>query len=186
MASPVGCVTPADRILGESRSRGGSDWTRAAAAVYILSWLWGLRREDRSVSGDSVMGLFRRYERKLDADPGELIRWHKPASYTVGGGWVAGVLFVTNRRVCFVPGSRRYETASFPLSALANVDAMDRTFTPFDGGMNRRLRLEMVDGSEHFFTIGHVDESVSAVRSLVVNQTSPPAKGSDWPPAPWE
>jgi hypothetical protein len=112
------------------------------------------------------MGL----ERALGLDPGEVVRWQGPADQTVRQTWVAGRIYVTDRRFIFRPGRRsrrRFETVRLPLSAIVGIDVLEETGTPDDGGMRRRMRVSLASGAAELFALPHVDARAAQLWDLV-------------------
>lgn len=76
---------------------------------------------------------------------------------TQGGRAVGGHLSVAERRIAFTPHGFDRATGGqgfdHSLNEIGSVDIAPRTFHPFDGGLSKRLRLNMRDGSEALFVV---------------------------------
>lgn len=109
---------------------------------------------------------------------GEAVRWKKKASLGPGTGSsdvrtaVAGVLYVTTSgRFLFVPNRgnlRRYaQTREWQVSEIAEVGEQQRDWTPYTGGMQKRLRIGLRDGRELLFVVSKRDETIDGLRGVV-------------------
>jgi hypothetical protein len=54
---------------------------------------------------------------------------------------------------------------SLPRAAVAAVEVVPRTWGLFDGGLRRRLAVQLVDGAVHLFVVNGVSEFVTKLRS---------------------
>lgn len=109
---------------------------------------------------------------------GEAVSWKKKASLSPSTGSpdvrtaVAGILYVTTAgRLLFVPNRgnlRRYaQTREWQVSNIAEVGEQQRDWTPYTGGMQKRLRIGLRDGSELLFVVSKRDEAIDGLRSVV-------------------
>ena len=83
--------------------------------------------------------------------------WKIRANMTQGDRAVGGSLVVDSGRVSFRPHSLDRSTGGqlfdVPLVKVAAIDVVPRTFHPFDGGLRKRLRLRLDDGTEALFVV---------------------------------
>jgi hypothetical protein len=113
------------------------------------------------------MGLFNQTPPLLS---GEVIRWKKPAGYSLETTAIGGTLFVTSIALVFMPNrlsSRRdWGPQRIPIDTIAKIAVQERTGTPYNGGMRRRLRIETTSGEVHLIWVKHPDEVIPELRSL--------------------
>lgn len=83
--------------------------------------------------------------------------WSVRANMTQGWRAVGGKLAVDDGRIGFAPhgfdrstGGRSFDR---PLVDLDSIDLVPRTLHPFNGGLRKRLRLRLSDGSEALFVV---------------------------------
>ena len=109
---------------------------------------------------------------------GEAVRWKKKASLGPSTGTpdvrtaVAGVLYLTTAgRLLFVPNRgnlREYiQTREWSIRDIAEVGEQQRDWTPYTGGMQKRLRIGLRDGRELLFVVSKRDETIDGLRSVV-------------------
>lgn len=83
--------------------------------------------------------------------------WSVKANMTQGWRAVGGKLAVDDGRIGFAPhafdGSTGGELFDRPLADLDSVDLAPRTLHPFNGGLRKRLRLRLSDGTEALFVV---------------------------------
>jgi hypothetical protein len=96
------------------------------------------------------------FERVLELEPGEVLRWHGPAMRRVGRTWVGGRVYVSDRRFFFCPGvfaRSRHETVRVPLSSISSVELLGRDSGVMAGGLRRRVVIKTTAGDERVFTL---------------------------------
>jgi hypothetical protein len=101
---------------------------------------------------------------------GETVLWRRPMSYSLETSFVGGTLYMTNVDLMFVPGklARRYKgPLRLPLEAIAAFGVEERTGTPYNGGLRRRLRVEMSDGEVYLFVTDRPDHVVRELEQIV-------------------
>jgi hypothetical protein len=102
--------------------------------------------------------------------PGEQIRWQGPCLYALERATVGGTLFATQTELIFMPnrlsghelGPKRIRMAS-----VSRIGVMERTGTPYNGGLRRRVRVAMHNGTDHLLIMKHPDETAQKLRTLV-------------------
>lgn len=79
---------------------------------------------------------------------------------------------MTTARVLFVPNRttprRNRAVHDWRLGDVVSIDARDRDFTPYTGGMHRRLGIELRDGTTILFVVKRLDEVVGELQRLIV------------------
>lgn len=133
-----------------------------------------LRHEWSSIRTSAAIVSLRRHLRPLpDLRQGDEIRWQRTAGYTAGPTRMGGTLYITKSELVYVVGKLGHTIKDwappprFPLSEIKAIDVMERTFTPYDGGMQRRLRIRETSGGVHLFVVKHPDEAASQLRQLL-------------------
>jgi len=100
---------------------------------------------------------------KPSLNDGESIAIEFAANRTQGWRAVGGKVWLTSSRVLFVPnavdtstGGKGFECGR---GAVSGVDVAPATLAgvPFSGGLRRRLRLRLLDGSEELFVVDGAD-----------------------------
>jgi hypothetical protein len=94
----------------------------------------------------------------------------KPPSGREMAGTVAGSLCLTERSLIFTPakpGPRRNEQQNFPLQDCARVESVARTWTLYDGGLRRRMRVVRSDGSSAMFITRNVDDAIALLSGAI-------------------
>jgi hypothetical protein len=108
---------------------------------------------------------------KISMLPGETLLESIRANRTQGGRAVGGHLYLTDRRLVFLPhridaatGGDQWEVS---LSAVSLADVAPRGSNFFDGSMRRRLRLTTADSTENFVVsnVGEVASRIEQARS---------------------
>lgn len=114
--------------------------------------------------------LDRGFERALELQPGEAIRWQGSATHRVRRTWVGGRIYVSDARLFFCPGvlSRgRYETVRLPLAAIVAVEVLRRSGSVSAGGLRRRLRIRTGSGEEHTFSLPGFNRRAPKLQALI-------------------
>jgi hypothetical protein len=104
--------------------------------------------------------------------PGERVLWRRTGSLSRPRGWVGGTLVITTARVMFVPGRLAFSLApgkapQFTSTDLVSVGVEDRDYTPYTGGMRKRLRLTSCDGQTMLVAVKGLDQAVEEVQKLI-------------------
>jgi hypothetical protein len=89
-------------------------------------------------------------------DPVEQIAWKLPLGMTLGGTVVGGNLYLTGSRLLFVPNKLNLRTRnprSIPLSEIVSIGKQKRSWTPYNGGMRIRLRVDLRGGPPVLFVL---------------------------------
>jgi len=103
---------------------------------------------------------------------GERVLWSAGANRDQGGRAVGGKLYVTAERLLFV--ANRMDHRMWELDWEVDCDLVtgygvaDRSLArgPFSGGMRRRLRVALADGTEEFFVVKDPDATAAALSTL--------------------
>lgn len=102
-----------------------------------------------------------------ELEQGEELRWQRSANRTRGSRAIGGRLFLTSRRLVFMPNRvDALFTArpwAAPLGAVRDVGVESRDGNPFSGGLRKRLRLDFDHGPE-LFVIRNLDDVVTMMR----------------------
>jgi hypothetical protein len=124
------------------------------------------------------MGLLDRdFERQLDLDGDEEVRWSCVARHSLDSAMEGGMMFVTTKRFMFVPGrltGRRRVILRLALTAIESVEVLARTRTIRDGGMKKRVRIGVTGEDAQMFSTARVDKTVAELQSLLFGKTAPP------------
>lgn len=110
------------------------------------------------------------FERALELQQGEAIRWHAPATHRVERGWVGGRIYLTDARFIFCPGvasRRRFETLRLPIAAIAQIDVRGPALTLSDGGPRRRMTLTTATGDRHTFSMPGFSRRMAELQALM-------------------
>jgi hypothetical protein len=114
---------------------------------------------------------------------GEEILWERRACRSTERSQQGGVLYLTDRRLLFVPSSHDAERgavpASMPRHRIARLAVEPRTLNPllfFTGGFRRRLRVEEPNGWARVFLIGKLDRVIAELRAHGVGVAGPAAQ----------
>jgi hypothetical protein len=117
-------------------------------------------------------------------DSGEVLRWTRPAGYSLETTVVGGTLYLTSKDFMFMPNvfSGRFRTwgpQRISLKRVASIGVQERTGTPYNGGLRRRVRVELDNQEVHLFIIRHPDDVAAELRRLVGLGPSPaPSTGA--------
>lgn len=119
--------------------------------------------------GSRRMGFF---NTEPPLQPSEQIRWFRPMGYSLKANAIAGRLYVTTSELIFVPSNlaRRHKNDGpprTPLTDIADIGVQERTGTPYNGGMRRRLRVELRDGRVHLFMVNNAEQIASELNKLL-------------------
>lgn len=104
---------------------------------------------------------------------GEQIRWQKPAGYSLERrSAVSGTVYVTSADVIFVPNRlnfthRNWDPVRFPVADVDTIGIQERTYTPYDGGMRRRVVIRLRNGQVHVFILSRPDEAAAELQRLL-------------------
>jgi hypothetical protein len=113
--------------------------------------------------------------------PGEQIRWTRPAAYCLDTSTVGGTLSVTTLGLVFMPNrvssQRDWGPQRLPLGDIETIDVQERTGTPYNGGLRRRVRVRLRSGEVHLFIMKHPDETAAELRSLAADAASAYSSG---------
>jgi hypothetical protein len=106
-------------------------------------------------------------------EAGESLIWSRRANHTQGPARaVGGRLFLTDRRIVFVPHAFDRDlwgrAWSCPLSEIAEVGEEPRTWGLFDGGMRRRLRVTPNRGDKALFVVNKLRDAVQQIRAAAI------------------
>lgn len=115
--------------------------------------------------------------------PDEIVVWQRRVSLGRCSGATdvrtaaVGALCITSSgRVLFAPGRgnrRRYRKArEWPLADVVSVGEQPRDFTPYTGGMQKRLRLDLRNGTALLFVLVRRDEAIAELSRLVAERAS--------------
>jgi hypothetical protein len=105
--------------------------------------------------------------------PGDRVRWNQSAGYSVGPTFMGGHLYITETELIYVKGrlggtiGNWGDPPRFPLSEIVGIDVMERTLTPYDGGMRRRVRIQRDGGVEYLFIVKHPDDVAAELRHVL-------------------
>ena len=108
-----------------------------------------------------------------DLEPGERVLWQRPGSFSRSRGWVGGTLCVTTARVMFIPTRLAFvsfaplKLQQYPLTDLESVGIEEKDYTPYTGGMRKRIRLAFRGGDIMLVAIKHLQEAVEEVQALM-------------------
>jgi hypothetical protein len=102
--------------------------------------------------------------------PDERLLWRKPASLSLRTA-VGGALHITTERVVFIPNRLNWgkmrQTHEWPINQIEVVRVADRDFTPYTGGMRKRMCLIMESGEPLLFVVKNLDETVREVQNAI-------------------
>ncbi|MEV0252437.1 hypothetical protein AB0H76_38025 [Nocardia sp. NPDC050712] len=115
------------------------------------------------------MGIWLRAPR---LDKSEQIRWEQLANRTQSQNRaVGGKLYLTPARLLFEPnhfdGLTGGHSWHAPLREISAVGVQDADGRMFNGGLRKRLRLHLADGSVELFVVNKVDEAVRTIELAV-------------------
>lgn len=113
------------------------------------------------------------FERALQLEPGETLRWHAAALHRVGRTWVGGRAYVSDRRFFFCPGvvSRgRHETVRLPLTSIAGLEVVGRSTQVMAGGLRRRVLLETTAGDRYTFSLLRFPKRVAELQAVLADR----------------
>jgi hypothetical protein len=114
------------------------------------------------------------FEGALEVQPGEVLRWHAPATHRVGRTWVGGRVYVSDRRLFFCPGvlsRRRYGILRVPLTSIADVRVVGRNTKVTAGGLRRRVIITTGAGDEHAFSLPRFPKRSRELQALLAGRT---------------
>jgi hypothetical protein len=107
----------------------------------------------------------------------ETVLWHQPLGWGEGQlrSPIAGTLYATTTDLLFVanrtnfpnPGHHDLSSKRIPIVAIARVGIEERAHTPYDGGMRRRVRLELRDGTIQLLVTNKPDRIAAQVQRLL-------------------
>lgn len=113
------------------------------------------------------------FERALELEAGEVLRWHAPATHRVRRTWVGGRVYVSDRRFFFCAGvlSRgRHATVRIPLSSIAGVDVRGRDSRVTRGGLRRRVIITTSAGDEHALSLPRFARRARELQALLADR----------------
>jgi hypothetical protein len=107
--------------------------------------------------------------------PGEHVVWGCAAQRSIPRRtFVAGWLFLTERRIVFQPnrlniGIASRDLLSYELRDCLGAEVIDRTWTLYDGGTRRRIRLNLADGTSVLFVVKakHTNEVATRLSDVI-------------------
>lgn len=104
----------------------------------------------------------------MDLDQGETLSWERRANHAVGMRAIGGKLHLTSRRLVFEPHGFDKATGGADwqrsLDNVTGAGAAPRQLTGlFNGGLRKRLQIDLRDGSSELFVIGDLDEVVEEI-----------------------
>jgi hypothetical protein len=113
-------------------------------------------------------------------EPGERIIWKKKALMGPSTDApyirtsITGVLYVTSgERLLFVPNrgnmGRYMKDRAWRLSDVVDVGIQQRDWTPYTGGMQKRLRLTLKNGATLLFVLKKRDEAVRQLQTILAS-----------------
>jgi hypothetical protein len=114
--------------------------------------------------------------------PGERVLWSAGANRDQGGRAVGGKLYVTAERLLFVANRMDHRMRGLDWEVgrdLVNgYGVANRSLArgPLSGGIRRRLRVTLADGTEGLFVVRRPDATAAALSALSVPPTS---RGAD-------
>jgi hypothetical protein len=101
---------------------------------------------------------------------GERILWRSPAAISLRTA-VGGTLYITTARLLFVPNRlnfrRNRQSHDWSLVQVAEIGVRDRDFTPYTGGMHRRLQVTLKSGEQILFVTKALDQAVREIRTAI-------------------
>ena len=103
-------------------------------------------------------------------EPGEQVAWSGRAQRCERTAW-AGTLVLTQTRLVFTPTrlGAPAPVSQYPLRDCVRIETVERTGTPYDGGMRRRIRLVLADGTSALFVVKHTDETAAFLNDAIRN-----------------
>ncbi len=113
------------------------------------------------------------FEGALELQPGEVLRWHGPATHRVRRTWVGGRVYVSDRRLFFCPGvlsRRRYGILRVPLTSIADVRVVGRDTKVTSGGLRRRVIINTNAGDEHAFSLPRFPKRSRELQALLADR----------------
>jgi hypothetical protein len=113
------------------------------------------------------------FERALELQPGEVLRWHGPALHRVRRTWVGGRVYVSDRRLFFCPGvlsRRRYETVRIPLRSIAALEVARRGTQVMSGGLRRRVIVKTTAGDQYAFSLLRFRKRSAELQALLAER----------------
>jgi hypothetical protein len=113
------------------------------------------------------------FEGALELEPGELLRWHAPATHRVRRTWVGGRVYVSDRRFFFCPGvlsRRRYGVLRVPLTSIADVQLAGYNTHVTTGGLRRRVIIKTDAGDEHGFSLPRFAKRSRELQALLADR----------------
>ena len=96
------------------------------------------------------------FERALELQPGEALRWHAPAMHWAGRTWAGGRIYLSDRRFFFCPAvlaRGRHQTVRVPLGSITGVEVVGRDTQVMSGGLRRRVIVKTAAGDTHAFSL---------------------------------
>lgn len=113
------------------------------------------------------------FERALELEPGEVLRWHGPATHRERRTWIGGRVYVSDRRLFFCPGvlSRgRHETVRVPLSSITDVELARRNGQVSAGGLRRRVLVRTTAGDQYAFSLPRFRKRAGELQRLLADR----------------
>jgi hypothetical protein len=105
-------------------------------------------------------------------EPGERIVWEGVAGI-VDRIAHAGNLYVTQKRVIYLDNktssSSRRINREWRLDSIESIGIAQRDWTPYTGGMRRRLRMTTTEG-DVLFNFGHLDERMPQLQEAIFKE----------------
>ncbi|WP_194820343.1 hypothetical protein [Nocardia sp. XZ_19_385] len=117
------------------------------------------------------MGIWLRSPKLADS---ETVTWKHFANHSQSRNRaIGGRLYLTQTRLLFEPnqldGATGGRSWHAPLGAIRAVGAQEADGSLFNGGLRRRLRLELSDGSVELFVVNKLDEVLGILDQAIRN-----------------
>ena len=117
------------------------------------------------------MGLTNFIRMRPPLVPGEKITWQRTALYCLPNTTIGGTFYATSSEFIFMPNrmsSRKdWGPQRIPFGQVANLSVQERTGTPYNGGLRRRVRIDMRNSETHLVVMRHPDDAVDELRALL-------------------
>ena len=78
-----------------------------------------------------------------------------------------GTLVLTDRRLIFKPNSIDasvgLRASQWPIRSIDRVSVAPRNYNPLSGGLRRRLRVDLTDGTRELFVVGDAEQLTDTI-----------------------
>ena len=102
--------------------------------------------------------------------PGERLLWRKPASLALRTA-VGGALHITTERIIFIPNRLNWgelrATHEWATREVATITVTDRDYTPYTGGMRKRMCIGLKAEEPLMFVVKRLDDMIAEVRDVL-------------------